>query len=87
MPPTSMSSGLGRIAEYAGIPSYILPIGEMPYHSRVTHHKEMTTIGVEIFAGKGCDGMLFDMIGAMVKEGLLKASQPGTTLEGGEILF
>ena len=39
-------------------------------------------------AGKGCDGMLFDIVTGMVKEGMLQISQPGRTLaDGGQVLF
>lgn len=77
-----------RVAEHAGCPDYVLPIGQTSLHSDITGQQEVEPIVMGITAGKDCDGMLFDLVNAMMKEGMLNTNQPGRSLvDGGEILF
>ena len=86
-PPTPVSGGI-RISEYGGCPDYTLPIGQATYHSGITDHQEVLPVTIQMMVARNCDGMLFDMVAGMVKEGMLNFSQPGRTVEdGGQVLF
>lgn len=50
-------------------PSLIVPIGQVPYESRVTNHTEYLPAVVVLMAAKNCDYMLWDLAAAMQVSG------------------
>jgi hypothetical protein len=78
----------GRISVLAENPDYVVPIGEAPYNSSITGHVEFLPVTVDFMVAKGCDGMLFSLIGALYEKGILKTALPGGSgIAGGEILL
>lgn len=54
----------------AELPDYTVPIGERGFLSRVTGKEERLPVTVGIVAGRGCDGMLVDMVAEMGEGGV-----------------
>ncbi|KAF2002320.1 hypothetical protein P154DRAFT_431306 [Amniculicola lignicola CBS 123094] len=54
----------------AELPDYTVPIGERVYYSRVTERNETLPVTIGIVGGKGCDGMLVDLVVGLVEEGV-----------------
>lgn len=80
--------GAPRISIMSEVPDFVVPIGEAPYTSTVTGHVENLPVTANLMAAKGCDGMLFSLIGDLYKAGILKQSLPGRSgVTGGEILL
>lgn len=72
----------------AGIPDFVVPVGRVPYQSRITGRTEYLPLSVNLMARKGCDGMLFDLVEDLVREGIVKEVKPGRSIfGGGEILL
>lgn len=46
-------------------PSLIVPIGQVPYDSRITNHTEYLPAVVVLMAARNCDYMLWDLAAAM----------------------
>jgi hypothetical protein len=46
-------------------PSLIVPIGQVPFESRITNHTEYLPAVVVLMAAKNCDYMLWDLAAAM----------------------
>lgn len=77
-----------RISVMAEVPDFVVPIGEAPYNSTITGHVEYLPVTVDFLAAKGCDGMLFSLIGALYEAGIVKESLTGQSgITGGEILL
>ncbi|KAJ4371416.1 hypothetical protein N0V83_004633 [Neocucurbitaria cava] len=80
--------GNSRISVMAEVPDFVVPIGEAPYNSTITGHVEYLPVTVDFLAAKGCDGMLFSLIGALYEAGIVKESLTGQSgITGGEILL
>jgi hypothetical protein len=80
--------GNSRISPLAENPDYVVPIGEVPYNSSITGHVEYLPVTVDFMVAKGCDGMLFGLIGEMYERGVLKQVKVGGSgVTGGEILL
>ena len=76
-----------RISVMSGTPDMVVPIGQVAYNSTVTNHAECLPVTVDLMAAKGCDGMLFSLVQALLKRGLVSVSQPGSSsTRGGAIL-
>ncbi|KAL3469734.1 amidase signature domain-containing protein [Aspergillus californicus] len=73
------------LSVFAEQPEYVLPIGEASYHSDVTTHVEKLPVTVNIMAARGCDGMLFQLVEDLAREGIVSSVQPGSTIRGGDI--
>ncbi|KAL8640063.1 MAG: hypothetical protein Q9228_002973 [Teloschistes exilis] len=88
-PPPAVPFGFsnGRISVFAEVPDVVVPIGEAGYKSTITNHTEVLPVTVDILAAKGCDGMLFNLALDLTAAGILKLSQTGQTIAGGEILL
>jgi hypothetical protein len=77
-----------RISVMAENPDFVIPIGEAPYNSTITNHVEYLPVTVNLMAAKGCDGMLFSLIGALYKAGILKEALAGRSgVTGGDTLY
>jgi hypothetical protein len=77
-----------EISGFSEAPDFTVPIGETPYKSTITGLEEQLPVSVNFMAAKGCDGMLFGLIGDLYKAGVLKKVKAGrSALEGGEILM
>jgi hypothetical protein len=77
-----------RISIMAEVPDFVVPIGETPYNSTITGHVEYLPVTANLMAAKGCDGMLFSLIGKLYQAGVLKETRVGqSSVTGGEILF
>lgn len=73
---------------FSEVPDMVVPVGEAPYNSTITDHVEYLPVSVDFLAAKGCDGMLFELIGDLYEAGILKKSLPGQSgITGGEILL
>ncbi|KAJ4295466.1 hypothetical protein N0V90_007478 [Kalmusia sp. IMI 367209] len=83
-------AGFGRnsMSGFSEAPDFVVPIGEVPYESSITNHTEYLPVAINFMAAKGCDGMLFSLIGDLYHAGILKEAQAGQSgITGGEILF
>ena len=77
-----------RISVMAENPDFVVPLGEAPYNSTITGHVENLPVTANLMVAKGCDGMLFSLIGDLYKAGILKESLTGRSgVTGGEILL
>ncbi|CAO2655559.1 Nn.00g043620.m01.CDS01 [Neocucurbitaria sp. VM-36] len=77
-----------RISVMAEVPDFVVPVGEAPYNSTVTGHVEYLPVTANFMAAKGCDGMLFSLIGKLYEAGIVKESLTGQSgITGGEILL
>jgi hypothetical protein len=80
--------GNSRISVMAENPDFVVPLGEAPYNSTITGHVEYLPVTVNFMVAKGCDGMLFSLIGDLYEAGVLKESKVGQSgVTGGEILL
>ncbi|KAH7396835.1 glutamyl-tRNA amidotransferase [Phaeosphaeria sp. MPI-PUGE-AT-0046c] len=77
-----------RISVMAEVPDFVVPIGEAPHNSTITGHVEYLPVTANLMAAKGCDGMLFSLIEALHKQGIVKPALSGRSgITGGEILL
>jgi len=82
--------GFGRnsISGFSEAPDFVVPVGEVAYNSSITGHEEVLPVAVDFLAAKGCDGMLFELVAALYREGILGRVQAGRSgVSGGEILL
>jgi hypothetical protein len=87
-PSIPIGHGMNMVSVFAGVPDMVLPIGEKSYMSRVTGVEEKSPITVDLLAAKGCDGMLFQLVQELVREGILAPVKAGRSLvTGGDILL
>ncbi|KAJ9641122.1 hypothetical protein H2199_005790 [Coniosporium tulheliwenetii] len=78
----------GRVSVFAEVPDMVVPIGQAAYESTITNHTEYLPVTVDFMAAKGCDGMLFSLVGELFAAGIVNVSQAGqSSVDGGEILF
>lgn len=78
---------LSRIAPFAEVPDFAIPVGEFEANSTITNHTQMLPLGLGIMVAKGCDGVLTRLAQDMVKSGIIGNYKAGGTMEGGEVLF
>ncbi|PCH01317.1 Amidase [Penicillium occitanis (nom. inval.)] len=87
-PTIPFGSGANMISVYAGVPDMVVPIGEKTYVSQVTGVEEMSPVSVDLVAARSCDGMLFQLVNELAREGILREVKAGRSLvNGGDILF
>jgi hypothetical protein len=87
-PGIPLGFGNSRISVMSEVPDFVVPIGEAAYNSTITGHVEYLPVTVDIMAAKGCDGMLFGLIGELWAKGIVKTAKTGRSgIEGGEILL
>ncbi|KAJ1335616.1 amidase [Microdochium nivale] len=74
------------ISPIAGNPDFVVPIGQVKYHSIISQHEEVLPVSVRLMAAKGCDFMLLDLINELVDAGIIPQVKTGTSLlDGGNI--
>jgi hypothetical protein len=56
-----------------------VPIGQVSYFSPVSGRREMLPVTVNLVVRRGCDFVLFNMIGKMADAGLLQTVKTGKT--------
>lgn len=69
IPPMGFTNG--RIANMAETPDLVVPVGEVPYNSTVSHHTEYLPVTMSFVASRGCDLMLVNLIKDLEKAGIL----------------
>ncbi|RMY48038.1 hypothetical protein D0865_08325 [Hortaea werneckii] len=78
-PPTQPPLGFANwaIAGYAAGGELVVPVGEVPYQSRITHQTEYLPVSVSLLVAHGCDLVLAKLVRDLEKNGILKASATG----------
>lgn len=59
------------ISQLGGVPEVVIPLGEAPYVSRITGTRKKLPVAVAINAAAGCDLMLFRLVEALEREGVI----------------
>ncbi|KZM28146.1 uncharacterized protein EKO05_0005829 [Ascochyta rabiei] len=87
-PGVPLGWGNSRISIFSEAPDFVVPVGEAPYNSTITNHVEYLPVTANFMAAKGCDGMLFSLIGDLYEAGILKEALAGKSgVTGGETLY
>ncbi|KAL7916221.1 hypothetical protein GGI35DRAFT_485531 [Trichoderma velutinum] len=86
-PKVNPKFSLSRIAPFAEVLDFAIPVGEFEANSTITNHTQKLPLGLGIMAAKGCDGVLTRLAQDMAKSGIIGQYNAGGTLEGGEVLF
>ncbi|KAF3068544.1 Amidase 1 [Trichoderma lentiforme] len=86
-PKVNPKFSLSRIAPFAEVPDFAIPVGEFEANSTITNHTQKLPLGLGIMVAKGCDGVLTRLAQDMVKSGIIGNYKAGGTMEGGEVLF
>ncbi|KAI9929447.1 hypothetical protein ASPWEDRAFT_41342 [Aspergillus wentii DTO 134E9] len=68
------------IAVFGGTPEVVVPLGESPYNSTITLHKEYLPVTVGLQAARGCDKMLAEFVADLGSRGILKPVGTGSRL-------
>ena len=78
-PPTQPPLGFANwaIAGYAAGGELVVPVGEVPYQSRITHQTEYLPVSVSLLVAHGCDLVLANLVRDLELDGILKASATG----------
>ncbi|KAI7363316.1 amidase signature enzyme [Hortaea werneckii] len=78
-PPTQPPLGFANwaIAGYAAGGELVVPVGEVPYQSRITHQTEYLPLSVSLLVAHGCDLVLANLVRDLEMNGILKASATG----------
>ncbi|KAI9846951.1 MAG: hypothetical protein M1838_001087 [Thelocarpon superellum] len=63
-----------------GCPDYTVPIGEVPYMSRITEREAFLPVSLSIIGRKGHDLVLFDILKGLDRQGILKEVKTGSRL-------
>ncbi|EHK22503.1 uncharacterized protein TRIVIDRAFT_2199, partial [Trichoderma virens Gv29-8] len=71
---------LSRIAPFAEVPDFTMPVGEFEVSSSITNHTQKLPLGLGFMAAKGCDGLLTRLAQEMVKSGIIGQYKTGGTL-------
>lgn len=61
------------------VPEVVIPIGEVPYFSKLTHNTKYLPVSISIQAAAGCDFVLYDLIIALADAGIIRSATPGTS--------
>ncbi|KAI0023308.1 hypothetical protein F4780DRAFT_776737 [Xylariomycetidae sp. FL0641] len=59
------------IAQLAGVPEIIIPLGQLEYVSKVTRTKKYLPVAVSTNAAAGCDLMLHELVRRLAREGII----------------
>ncbi|RMY39322.1 hypothetical protein D0866_02003 [Hortaea werneckii] len=78
-PPTQPPLGFANwaIAGYAAGGELVVPVGEVPYQSRITHQTEYLPVSVSLLVAHGCDLVLANLVRDLEMNGILKPSATG----------
>ncbi|ETS80552.1 hypothetical protein PFICI_08081 [Pestalotiopsis fici W106-1] len=80
--PTGPPFGLDdwAIANFAGVPEIVVPIGEVPYNSTVSMQIEYLPVTVVLRMARGCDYVLASLVDDLEQAGLLRPVATGPRL-------
>ncbi|KAL4781350.1 amidase signature domain-containing protein [Aspergillus varians] len=67
----------GRIGSMAGVPDFVVPVGEVPYNSTVSRRTEYMPVTMSFVAARGCDLMLVDLVRDLEDAGVLRPVETG----------
>jgi Asp-tRNA(Asn)/Glu-tRNA(Gln) amidotransferase A subunit family amidase len=70
----------GRIGSLAGVPDFVVPIGEVPYNSTISLKTEYMPVTMSFVASRGCDLMLVNLIRELEEAGILRSVGTGTKM-------
>ncbi|KAJ9486587.1 hypothetical protein VN97_g6734 [Penicillium thymicola] len=87
MPGVPRGFATSRIANFAGVPDMVVPIGQALYNSTITEQQEYLPVAVDFLAPHGCDLMVFNLINELVEAGIVKQPGAGSTLYGDEVTY
>ncbi|KAL8960941.1 MAG: hypothetical protein Q9193_002438 [Seirophora villosa] len=76
-----------QISIFAEVPDFVVPLGSAAYNSTITNHTEVLPVSVDIIAARGCDGVIFSLVEALLEAGIVSVPLAGQTITGGEILY
>ncbi|KAJ5199748.1 Amidase [Penicillium cf. griseofulvum] len=82
LPGAPVGFSTSRIANFAGVPDMVVPIGQALYNSTVTMQQEYLPVAVDFMAPHGCDLMIFNLVNDLVKAGIVKEPNTGSSLYG-----
>ncbi|KAL4936356.1 hypothetical protein BDV06DRAFT_233459 [Aspergillus oleicola] len=68
----------GRIASLAGVPDFVVPVGEVGYNSTVSLRTEYMPVALSFVAAVGCDLMMSGLIRELQEEGVVRAVGTGS---------
>ncbi|KAJ5918902.1 hypothetical protein N7454_010046 [Penicillium verhagenii] len=83
--PTGFESA--RIANFAGVPDMVVPIGQALYNSTITLKEEYLPVAVDFIAPHGCDLMILNLVNELVEAGIIQEPVAGSTLYGDGVVF
>lgn len=66
------------ISQLGQVPEVVIPIGEVPYLSKITQTTKYLPVSISIQAAAGCDFVLYDLITALADAGIIRSTVPGT---------
>ncbi|PLN86177.1 putative amidase [Aspergillus taichungensis] len=82
--PSTVPPPVGWSTEYAsvmaGAPEVVVPLGEIPYQSRITLHEEHLPVAAALQMARGCDHVLADLVAALGEKGILQSVGVGPRL-------
>ncbi|KAJ6191412.1 hypothetical protein N7519_001433 [Penicillium mononematosum] len=87
MPGVPTGFATSRIANFAGVPDMVVPIGQALYNSTITLQQEYLPVAVDFIAPHGCDLMVFNLINELVEAGIVKQPHTGSTLYGDQVTY
>ena len=64
----------------SGCPDYTVPIGEVPYTSKISGCEERLPISISMLSKPGMDAVLLDLLEEMEHSGVLRAPAPGSRM-------
>ena len=64
----------------AGTPEVVVPLGEIPYQSRITLHEEYLPVTAALQMARGCDHVLADLVAALGEKGILQSVGVGSRM-------
>ncbi|KAL6410783.1 glutamyl-tRNA subunit a [Ilyonectria robusta] len=64
----------------AGAPEVVVPIGEVPYESRITKKTEYLPVSMGLRMARGCDYVLADLVKDLEKAGVLRGVATGSRM-------
>lgn len=72
-----------NISGFSDCPDFTVPVGEVPYRSKVTCRQEWLPCSVGILTEPGGDGLLFDLLDMLEEQGVVKPQVAGARMYGG----
>lgn len=77
--PAGTVTGGANLCPLFGCADFTVPIGQVPYHSKVTFHEEMVPVTINMVVRRGCDFILYDMVDKLADAGMLLGVKTGKT--------